>query len=170
MRGREGKESASPWGGMQCYFQPFAPAQSLFGYQRQDSVLAKAACPEVKQAQCSSLPTLHVLCRTSLSVFIPINEFFKAFCQLLDAQSRAILTATGCREETVGCFQGLCASWPWEGCELWLMSPLSCWVLARFEIGVITSIQAWENILRSDLKGRIMPFSQDCLFPTGACR
>lgn len=43
-------------------------------------------------------------------------------------------------------------------------------LLQRFEIGVITNVEAWEKVLRSDLKGGIMPFSQDCLFPTGAFR
>lgn len=43
-------------------------------------------------------------------------------------------------------------------------------LLRRFEIGVITNVQAWEKVLRSDPTGGIMAFSQDCLFPTGACR
>lgn len=53
-----------------------------------------------------------------------------------------------------------------SGCSLLYHGEL----LRRFEIGVTTNDQAWENDLRSDLKGGIMPFSQDCLIPTGACR
>lgn len=132
-RGREGRESASPWGGMQCYFQPFAPVQSLLGYQRQDSVLAKAACPEVKQAQCSSLTTLHALRRTDLSVFISVNEFYEAFCQLLDAQSRAILTATGCREDMVRWFPGLMS----------LLALGRVWALAVVSSIMLSSCKVW---------------------------
>lgn len=49
-----------------------------------------------------------------------------------------------------------------SGCCLLYHSEL----LRRFEIGVITNAEAWEKVLRSDLKGGIIPFSQDCLFPT----
>lgn len=99
------------------------------------------------------------------------SEFFKALCQLVDADTRAILAALEAGKTRPGGFQGLQASWPWEGREHWLLSPLPHReLLQRFEIGVITNVQAWEKVLRSDLKGGIMPFSQDCLFPTGACR
>lgn len=43
-------------------------------------------------------------------------------------------------------------------------------LLQRFEMDIITNVKAWEKVLRSELKGGIMPFSQDCLVPTGTRR
>lgn len=80
------------------------------------------------------LLTAHAACmwRTGLSVFIPINEFFKAFCQLLDAQSGAILTATGCREDTVGWFSGLMS-----------LMALGIWALPDVSFVMLSSCKVW---------------------------
>lgn len=79
--------------------------------------------------------TLHTQSRIGPRVFIKTNatpvSFSKPFASWLMQIAELFRQPLEAGRMWLGSFQYLRASWPWEGCELWLLSPLSQWIIAK---------------------------------------
>ena len=79
--------------------------------------------------------TLHTHSRIVPHVFITTHaspvRFSKPFARWLMQIAELFWQPLEAGRTQLGVFQGLRASWPWEGCKLWLRSPLSQWAIAK---------------------------------------
>lgn len=140
VRGREG---ANPRGGMHLLLPSPAFPLGMCLAQVQDSLTTMAACPSFKQCTCmpfwdgpwwrcshpADTKQNWALCFHHNKCFP--SEFLKALCSWLLQTEELFWQPLEAGRMRLSSSQGLQAFWPWEECELWLLSPLSQWVIAK---------------------------------------